>query len=290
MDLDKDFFAEEERCGFTVSADMKKVWAVELDLLDKFQQVCAANGLRYFAAGGTLIGAVRHRGFIPWDDDIDLVMLREDYDRLLAIAPAAFEPPYFLQTAYSDKQYSRGHAQLRHSNTTAILNSEKGCFPFNQGIFIDIFPLDAVPDDPKSFAAQRRAIRLYTRLLDAGVRYPANPRKNAIKTAAHILASLVPYRFIFGRLEKACRRYNGQETRLVGPLNYIAHEDTLLYPTAGYAQSLTVPFEQGTIDIPAGYDEILRGQYGDYTVMKQENTYHGGVLFDTQRSYLDYLK
>ena len=142
MQLDNEFFKEEERCGFTVSADMKKVWAAQLDLLERFQEVCHRHGLRFFASGGTLLGAIRHKGYIPWDEDIDIMMMREDYEKLLAIAPQEFTAPYFFQTAWNDKQYSRGHAQLRNSNTTAVLADEADRhYPFNQGIFIDIFPL-----------------------------------------------------------------------------------------------------------------------------------------------------
>ena len=153
MEFPNGFYQEEERCGYTIPATMKRVWAVELDLLEKLQDVCARHGLRYFACGGTLLGAIRHKGFIPWDDDIDVVMFREDYEKLLEIAPLEFTEPYFFQTAFNDQKYSRGHAQLRNSNTTAILHTEKGCYTFNQGIFLDIFPLDAVPDDPAAQAA-----------------------------------------------------------------------------------------------------------------------------------------
>lgn len=290
MELTNEFYQEEERCGFTVSAEMKKVWAVELDLLEQFQRVCKEHGLRYFASGGTLIGAIRHKGFIPWDDDIDLMMLREDYEKLLAIAPGAFEAPYFFQTVDTDKRYSRGHAQLRHSNTTALLQNEGKNFPFNQGIFIDIFPADEAADDPDKLKKQRRTIRLYERLLDAGVRYPANPRKNFLKNGVHAIASLLPYRWVYRQKEKAARQYNGTGQSRVGLLTFMPDDDRLLFPKAGFDEVLTVPFESGEIDIPAGYDEILRVQYGDYMVMKKENSYHGTITFDTERSYLDYLK
>ena len=83
MKPEPSFFEEEIRCGYTVSAAMKRVWSIQLELLAVFQRVCREQGLRYFAAGGTLLGAVRHGGYIPWDDDIDLVMLRADYERFL---------------------------------------------------------------------------------------------------------------------------------------------------------------------------------------------------------------
>ncbi len=290
MQLDPDFLLEEERCGFTVSADMKKVWAVQLDLLERFQEVCHRHNLKFFASGGTLLGAIRHKGYIPWDDDIDIMMMREDYEKLLTIAPQEFTAPYFFQTAWNDKNYSRGHAQLRNSNTTAILPSENGRFPFNQGIFIDIFPTDAVPDDEEAFAAQRKKIKFFEKLLKVTVRYPANPHKTPIKNLIHAVASLIPYRWSFKQLEKACTRYNGQGMKRVGLISFLADDDRLIFPANAFERIETVPFENITIDIPADYDTLLSHQYGDYMTMKQVNSYHGGVIFDTERSYLDYLR
>ena len=93
LEIADSFYQEEERCGYLVSAHMKKVWAVELDLLYQLDQVCRKYGITYYASGGTILGAERHKGFIPWDDDIDLMMLRDQYDLLCAHADE-FEDPY----------------------------------------------------------------------------------------------------------------------------------------------------------------------------------------------------
>ena len=133
--------------GYEVSADIKQLWAAELERLDEIERVCKKYDITYFADWGTLLGAVRHKGFIPWDDDIDIMMLRDQYDLLCSHADE-FEEPYFFQTFDTDEGYFRGHAQLRNSNTTGVLVDEvKKNVPFNQGIFIDIFPYDNVPDD-----------------------------------------------------------------------------------------------------------------------------------------------
>ena len=150
IDLPDAFLKEEIRCEYMITPEKKAVWAVELDLLTEFDRVCKKNNIKYCADGGTLLGAVRHKGFIPWDDDIDLAMLRSEYEKLCEVAPKEFKEPYFFQTDKTDIDYARGHAQLRNSRTTGILKSEMGTgCKFNQGIFIDIFPFDAVPEDEK---------------------------------------------------------------------------------------------------------------------------------------------
>jgi lipopolysaccharide cholinephosphotransferase len=148
LKLPDGFLDEEVRCDYTVSHEMKELWAVELDLLAEFDRVCKKNSITYTADGGTLLGAVRHHGFIPWDDDIDIAMLRSDYEKLNGIAKEEFKDPYFWQTEETDPGSMRGHAQLRNSNTTGMLKSELDRnIMYNQGVFIDVFPFDNVPDD-----------------------------------------------------------------------------------------------------------------------------------------------
>ena len=142
MNWKESFLKEEIRSGFPVNEKRKKVWAVELELLQKFDEVCRKYNLTYYAYYGTLLGAVRHQGFIPWDDDIDVVMFREDYEKLQAVAPEEFREPYFFQNSYTD-QMLWFFSKLRDSRTTAI---EFPARNLHQGIFIDIFPLDDVPD------------------------------------------------------------------------------------------------------------------------------------------------
>lgn len=138
--LPKDFLKEETRCEFFVDEKRKKLWTIGLDLLIEFDRVCKKHGLKYFLIGGSLLGAIRHNGFIPWDDDIDVGMLRCDYEKFLTLA-YEFENPYFLQTPYTDEGYYFSFAKLRNSNTAAISNAFR-YENFNQGVFLDIFPLD----------------------------------------------------------------------------------------------------------------------------------------------------
>ena len=95
--LPDSFFHEEVRDGYLVTAKVKELWAVQIDLLCELDRVCKKYNLKYILDFGTLLGAVRHKGFIPWDDDLDVSMLREDYDKLMEVGPTEFTHPYFLQ-------------------------------------------------------------------------------------------------------------------------------------------------------------------------------------------------
>ena len=129
IDIPAGFLQEEVRCGHNVTTQMKEIWAVELDLLAEFQRVCNKYHLKYYASGGTLLGAVRHNGFIPWDDDLDIEMFREDYNRLCEIGPKEFKKPYVFQNEYTESGSLRGFSKLRNSQTTAMFEHEKlDCF------------------------------------------------------------------------------------------------------------------------------------------------------------------
>lgn len=137
-------FDEEEIDGYVVSSKVKKVWAVELNMLKIFDVLCRKHGLQYYACYGTLLGAVRHKGFIPWDDDIDVFMMRDDYMKLLQIAPNEISEPYFFQNVYTDSMVW-GFSKIRDSRTTAIEFPDMN-ESFHQGLFIDIFPIDSTDD------------------------------------------------------------------------------------------------------------------------------------------------
>lgn len=115
-----------------------------LDIALEFQRICEKNGLRYFLTYGTLLGAVRHQGFIPWDDDMDVGMPREDYEKFLQIAPSELGEDFFLQTGQTDPAYAFGSAKIR-LNGTALMEDYAANSKQHNGIFLDIFPFDVMP-------------------------------------------------------------------------------------------------------------------------------------------------
>ena len=136
---------------------MKEVWAVQIDLLKRLLDVCNKHKLKIWVDCGTLLGTIRHQGYIPWDDDIDMAMLREDYDKLIAIGEKEFQHPYFLQSGYVE-EFNRGFARLRNSNTTGTMSCDIEQ-KFNLGLFIDIFVYDAIPDELRNLIKLQRKYR-----------------------------------------------------------------------------------------------------------------------------------
>ena len=277
--------AEEVRRGYTVSAEMKKVWKVQMDLLRRLLEVCEKHHLRVWAEGGTLLGTVREHGYIPWDDDIDMAMLREDYDKLVRIAADEFEPPYFFQCGYTEKVYARGHAQLRMDGTSAISPS-KAYMHTHHGIFIDIFPYDTVPDDEEEKRAfLRKRNRQMVFLQHLSVNDPLHP----VRTVG--MMALRPFfHHYYGRFEQLLRSYPLSENQHVACLGFTDDLEHYERDKAWYSDTVYMPFEDILMPVPSGYDEVLKKQYGDYMVPRQAPTFHGGFWkLDSDTPYETFL-
>lgn len=245
---------------------LEPVHSVQKELLKKLDQVCREQGLRYTAIHGTLLGAVRHQGFIPWDDDVDIAMPREDYDRLLTMAPQVFAEPYFLQTpANSENVFYGGYAKLRHSGTAAIEPQHKGrnC---HQGIWIDIFPLDFCPEDGKKRMWLQKRITFWQRLLMAklyrpghGILEDINPK---ILSLYYLLARCLRRRWIRRRLEQLFRSCGKSDKLAILACYYGGFPNSNVYPADIFSSLIIVPFEDFRMFIPCDYDKILSERYG----------------------------
>lgn len=300
LQIPEGFLEEEERCGYLVSKQMKEVWAVELDMFVELDRVCRKYNIKYFASGGTMLGAVRHKGFIPWDDDIDVMMLRSEYDKLCTVAPSEFKHPYFFQTEYTDPGSLKGHAQLRNSETTALLPLEKKYkYKYNLGIFLDIFPLDNVPDDLTLFHKQGKDAMVYkkkyqewSKWTDSRYLEATNPMKKILKRCIYKLLRNIAPKIVdnnYRKFEEVCQRYNNNKTRLIGGVSVFNFREKDIKYMEDYEDFQYVDFEFVKIPIPIKYDHALRTLFGDYMIMKEIPSNHGNVFFDPDKSYNNYI-
>lgn len=295
------FWEEEERCGYLVSRQMKEVWAVELDLLAEFDRVCKNNGIKYIASGGTMLGAVRHKGFIPWDDDLDVMMLREDYEKLVTIAKKEFKNPYFFLTTTRGNDFICGYSKLCNSNTTALIKSIEGVgYKYNQGIFIDIFPLDKVCDNNLKFGWQVLQAKYHLKMSWLCQKYQYGivwEKRSGLRIIVDLLYKIFhnvrPDVFdCYSNIEKLnsiCCRYNQDRTTYISLISFQPGNrvhDLLLVDMDDLIDS---DFEFLKIPIPRNFDDHLRRKYGKYNTPINTGGYHGEIFFDTNKPYLSYL-
>ncbi|MBO4265010.1 MAG: LicD family protein [Clostridia bacterium] len=245
----------------------EKLKSVQMEMLDEFKRICDKNGLKYWLDSGTLLGAVRHKGFIPWDDDIDVGMLREDYDKFAKIASQELDPDkYYYQNWLSDKDYGQPFAKIRKKNTTLIESSAEKA-SFFSGIYIDIFAYDEYGD--KQFS-QGLPIKIIRRMILCKCGYKFWEKENGISVSKYLI--YLPIRlfsaffstgFLKKRYEKIARRYNGSGKEYVfenGTTNYnkwVVKKDC-------FDDTEELEFEGKFYKCPGKYAEYLEMIYGDY--------------------------
>jgi lipopolysaccharide cholinephosphotransferase len=216
-------------------------------------------------------------------------MKRDDYLKFLEIAEKELEYPYFVQYYKTEKKYDRGHAQIRNSETTAIIKDDKNK-QFNKGIFIDIFPLDNVPDNKilKNWFIFK--IRIQKIILNT---YYICEYKNKfvlglLKGFAKIYWKIFDFQKSIEKYEKSIQKYNNRKTKQCGALGFRPTE--FKYDNSWFDELIEVDFEYLKLNVSSKYDEHLTIQYGDYMKIPENKngTFHGSVFFDTEKSYKEY--
>ena len=270
---------------------MNELQKVELDLFRIFAETCEKLNLNYFLVCGSALGAARHGGFIPWDDDMDVGMYREDYDKFMELAPALLPDGIFLQNYKSDPQFPYIFSKLRNSNTTYIEKLLKN-FDINHGIYMDIFPLDGYPDDPFERAKLAYLKRNYRRKLFCGFKMQREFKARVLACVLRILGYHKRTTKTLQRYQAMISQYPVNGSKLVcnhgtwyGERDYI--------PLEYYGKGTDAIYEGITVRVPEKTDEYLTSLYGDWRSPpppeKQKGT-HQHEICDTQRPYTDYLK
>lgn len=287
LEFDKNFFLGETRNDFYIEPMMKCAWAAQLEVLEVVRHICEKHSIQYFAAYGTLLGAVRHKGFIPWDDDIDIAMFRDDYVRFLSIAPAELSGEYQICSPYNTPDHKTSFARINNAASVSYsprrLTAFHG-FPYVAGV--DIMPLDTLPEH----AGERNVFfQLFNIIICSALKY----RDLEIDEILDALPDLeeicnihidrdgdIPHQLLLLG-DRLSQSYNSCESPYISCVTYAALNDRTLRKE-WYADSIWMPFENIQIPVPVGYDPILTAIYGDYMIAKQNSASHDYPFYKHQ--------
>lgn len=259
---------------------------VEQEILDIFHEVCEKYRLRYSLSYGTLLGAIRHQGYIPWDDDIDIMMPRADYEKLLRIWPKAVRTGYILQNYREEPDLPNNFAKIRKDHTTFIQEErEKNC-TYHKGIFIDIFPFDRVPRG----TVQRKIQKLFCMINLLYSRGYSSRTGGITEVVEQILLRVVPYKkyktvsYFFERLAASWNRIG--KGSFFGPCSIKGCSAYL--PENVFDHYCKVSFNGRKYFAVRDYDAVLKVFYGDYMELPPEKdriSRHHPLCVDFSRNY-----
>ncbi len=286
---------EETIADYKISDKMKKTWKVELAMLDEVSRICRKHNLTWFLVHGSLLGAVRHKGFIPWDDDLDIAMPRKDYDKFIRIAKKELTEPLSIHTPETEKDmFWGGFARVRNSQTTGIEERElthKG----NLGIWMDILPLDVCTMDERLFDKKEKRIRHCHRLLLAkiyGKDFACYGEMGKIQWNGYrLLSHLYSHNMLCRMLNRAMQLYTDRPSEDVAVFSgYFKHRRL----NAGdFRTAVQLEFEHRKLPAPVGYGNYLFMSLGKdylkYPPEEERKPKHTGI-FDPEKPYQEYQK
>ncbi len=271
---------------------MNDIQKCELEILIAVDKVCKENKIEYMLSGGTLIGAIRHKGFIPWDDDIDIMMTIDNYKKFLKIGQKALGNKFFIQTTYTDYWY-RTHAKVRMNGTTAIEKEFLNC-KMHQGIWIDIFPIIGAKNDPKWLKRMNTATKFRNAIVsDEYVTGELRNKDYEINPKTKLIMSLP--RKIRLAIAKIIDSITMQKYGKYDLAAYLWGYGTIMpkFSNDQFDGTVLVDFEGLKFPAPAKWDQYLRLEYGDYMTPPPEdkrNSGHTLLYIDTNKNYTEYTK
>ena len=257
---------------------LDEIHHVTLDVLKKIQEICKAHQITYFVAYGSLIGAGRHKGFIPWDDDFDIMMLRPDYDRFCAICNESINGhgDYALMNPDNNKDYPFNISRfcdLRYRMVRDDNEPDAG-----MGIFIDIYPLDGLGSDVSRI---KGILNITKNLLLRLISIARSPemfvsKHNIIKKMIRLPiwggARLLGGNFFYRLMKRIVTRYDFSESKYVGC--FVWDSGMVFFPKIYFEGTIALQFEGIEVDVPKEYDKVLRISYGDYMKLPPEEEQH----------------
>lgn len=263
----------------------KQVQACEIDILSQIHQICEKYNLEYFGIGGTALGAVRHQGFIPWDDDIDIGMPRQDYEKFLSVVGEELPEGYHVQNFQTEPKTPFYFTKIRRDDTLFVEYYLKD-YDIHQGIFVDIFPFDNVPE--KKWLANihfRICQILYQLFLAKSLKTVCSSRfgekrtkKSIARKILHCIMIMIPKVWIYRLLDWNVRFFNRWEATEISHITRRRLRVFLkdLYPIR------YMKFDTIEMPVPNDYDVYLKAQFGDYGVLPPEDKRYGHLPYKVE--------
>lgn len=220
---------------------IKKVQDIELEMLIEIERICQKNNIKYSVIGGTLLGAVRHGGFIPWDDDADVVMLRKEYNKFVDACEKDLDTTrFYFQDLHKTPGYRWGYGKLRRKDTLFMRHGQEH-MPYEQGIFVDIFSCDNVPDGEFARKIHECKCFLLRKLMWAEVGQYTEKNKS-IQCLYKIMAK-IPAKWTIKQIDKLAERWNKKDTELIRTLLFPTPKGTAGFPRKWYEEVEPILFE-----------------------------------------------
>ena len=246
--------------------DLEKIKQTEMEVMDYIVKVCKKYNITYYLYFGTLIGAIRHKGFIPWDDDIDIVMKPDDYMKFLDMIEKENNDKYYLQNFYNTKRYCFIFSKIRKLHTTMV-EEDWNYLPFKKGINVDIFPMYKYPKSRLGKIRFMYRYKLVSLLLNRDVKLPGVKGK-VINIILHLIPRSICNKIVIRKHNKMLKYNKDFDEYFTDDFRF----------DKNWFEPIIVPFEDRKYVAPADYDKILTRQFGDYMTPppKEEQVGHGG--------------
>ena len=252
---------------------LRKVQLTQLEIAKEVKRICDDNNIEYWLDSGSLLGAVRHKGFIPWDDDMDLGMKRDSYENFLKIAPLALKPQFHLQQWNSDSEYGLCFAKVRKVGTIFRENKSWKSAAEN-GIYIDIFPYDIFGNDYKGQGIPLKVLKATIQVKSGIQTWKENNSIDGIRLLKNVPIMLLSKLFfrknLIEKYTEYATKYNGRKLEYYFPQG-ISNYGKWTIPVSAMEEMVEMPFEDTLFKIPKGYDEYLTHAYGEYMKLPPEN-------------------
>ena len=243
---------------------LKEIQEYELEMMKAVHLFLVEHNIPYYMLGGSILGAVRHKGFIPWDDDLDVLMLRDDFEKMLKL----FKDDRYRVVKAEDKSiFPYLFVRIEDSQTKVVFENKDKHSSYNGGVCVDVLPIDNFPDDPKEFKKLKRRIYIYSNFYRAKTRKQLCKSLGIVRNIIFVITKLfllpIPKRYFRNKLFEMMTRYNNVETKNKGYWTNYWH-DPWIFPSTAFEGFTQMEFEGRDYSVLKNYDAYLRSEYGDY--------------------------